>query len=436
MTVKDLRKWLAFGTGVGIEIGAKDLRVAVTRVRPTGTHVLGAALIEQFGERPAAEWGTDYLHFLRQLGGSHLAATVLLPRRDLIVRVLQMPGVEDKDLASAVGYQIDSLHPYPEEEVVYSCSRVGTGGGVLVAITRRAVVDRYSSLFEQAGIKISSFTCSAAALYSAVRLLAPPPADGFVTLFQDGDAQEVYGEGPAQPVFSALFEQAEERALALSAAQLRLAPEAEPVDIGGLLPVPRSMPVEYDLKSQMLPYATALAGACAHLSLDINLLPVEQRSASSRMIYVPTAVLGTAALVLAVMLVGQSAMEDRRYLAVVERELARLEPQANQTVRFDRATNQARARTVLLDQFRRRTKADLDVLTELTRLLQPPSWLAVLDMNREQVTTTGEIDQAAGLLKTLDGSKLFRNSQFTSPLGRAGTNDVFRIRSDRQGGLP
>ena len=31
---RDFRKLLAFGSGVGLEIGAKDLEVAVTRVRP------------------------------------------------------------------------------------------------------------------------------------------------------------------------------------------------------------------------------------------------------------------------------------------------------------------------------------------------------------------------------------------------------------------
>ena len=435
VTRNDLRQWLAFGTGVGVEIGAEDLRVVVTRVRPTGVQVVGGTTIQQFGARPAAEWGTEYRHFLGQLGGSHLAAAVLLPRRELIVRVLQMPGVEDKDLASAIGYQIDSLHPYPEEEVAYSCARVGTAGGVLVVIARRAVVDRYASLFEQAGIKISSFTCSAAALYSAMRLLGSPPADGFVTLTRDGDALEVYGEGPAQPVFSALFELSEERARALSVAQLRLDPETQPVDIGALLPVPHSMPFEFDLQSRTLPYATALAGACGHLSLGINLLPVEQRISSSRAIYVPTAVLGAMVLILAAILATQSTLEDRRYLAAIGREAARLEPLANRTMSYDRAINQARARTVLLDRFRQRTKSDLDVLAELTQLLPPPAWLTALDMTREQSTVAGEIDQAAGLLKTLDGSRLFRNSQFTSPLGRAGNNDSFRVRSERQGGL-
>ena len=42
---KDFRKLLAFGAGVGLEIGATDLEVAVTRVRPHKIQVLGRLTI-------------------------------------------------------------------------------------------------------------------------------------------------------------------------------------------------------------------------------------------------------------------------------------------------------------------------------------------------------------------------------------------------------
>ena len=35
MTAADFKKWLAIGTGIGIEIGREDLTVTVVRVRPT-----------------------------------------------------------------------------------------------------------------------------------------------------------------------------------------------------------------------------------------------------------------------------------------------------------------------------------------------------------------------------------------------------------------
>jgi hypothetical protein len=165
----DLRKLLAFGTGIGVEIGAADLEVVVTRVRPTGIQVLGRLVIAGFAGRPAAEWGAEYAAFLKPLGARHLSATVLLPRREVIVRQLGLPGVASKDVESAIRFQLDSLHPYGEDEVVWGWSPLGYGA-VLVGIVRRAVIDRYLELFTAAGIAASSFTFSAAAVHAAIRV--------------------------------------------------------------------------------------------------------------------------------------------------------------------------------------------------------------------------------------------------------------------------
>jgi len=132
-----LRKWLAVGAGIGIEIGEQDLTVMVTRVRPSGTRLLGAGVIARFKERPAAEWGAEYTDFVKRLGVSHIPATVLLPRQELIVRLLSLPGVSDRDLPSAIQYQLDSLHPFGEDEAAHAWCRIGRSGAVLVAIIRR-----------------------------------------------------------------------------------------------------------------------------------------------------------------------------------------------------------------------------------------------------------------------------------------------------------
>ena len=206
MSLNEYKKWLAFGTGVGIEIGARDLTVTLARVRPSGAHIRGAMTIERFAERPAGEWGTEYSQFLAAQGASYLAATIVLPRREVIVRQIAMPGVNDKDLAQAVRFQIDGLHPYNEDETVYDFSRIGSSTNVLVGITRRAVVDRYAALFAEAGIKIASLTFSAAVLYGALRMFGTEPAAGFLALDDHEGELEAYGESPARPVFSAAFD--------------------------------------------------------------------------------------------------------------------------------------------------------------------------------------------------------------------------------------
>ena len=104
----ELRKWFALGTGLGIEIGPRDLHASVARVRPGGITILGQTKIENFRDRPASERGTDLAFFACKMGVSHAAATVLLPRREVIVRLLSLPGVDDGDLANAVLYQLDT----------------------------------------------------------------------------------------------------------------------------------------------------------------------------------------------------------------------------------------------------------------------------------------------------------------------------------------
>src|SRR5215831_12657648 len=166
---KDLRKLLAFGSGVGIEIGATALEVVAARVRPAKIEVAGRLKIENYADRPAAEWGAEYASFLKSLGMGHLSATVLLPRREVIVRHLALPGVAPKDVEGAIRFQIDTLHPYGEEEVVWGWSRLAFGA-VLVGIARRETIERYRALLTEAGVAVASFTFSAAAVHAAIRL--------------------------------------------------------------------------------------------------------------------------------------------------------------------------------------------------------------------------------------------------------------------------
>ena len=54
------KKFIAVGSGIGIEIGARHLEVTAVRVRPNGISVLGTTTIRDFAQRPAAEWGKEY----------------------------------------------------------------------------------------------------------------------------------------------------------------------------------------------------------------------------------------------------------------------------------------------------------------------------------------------------------------------------------------
>jgi hypothetical protein len=428
MIPASLKKFLAFGSGVGIEItgprGAETLRICAVRVRPTGSRVLGSFSIENAAQQPAAEWGGVYSAFTKKLGLSHTVATVLVPREDVILRQVAVPGVSDKDLPAAIGFQMDGLHPYADEDVVSSWARLPGTSTVLVAIARRAVLERYSGWFAEAGVQVASFTCAPAVIYSARRLFASEPPAAVLALEEVNGRAELYGESPSRPIFSAAFDASAERAIALACAELRLDPAAVEVrSFHGLLG-----------HEPALPFAAALAAACRHLFLPLNLLPVELRASNSRALWIPTSVAGGLALLAAGALAAYPSFEDRRYLRSLNVEIAKVTPQAMVATKLDKDIETTRQRTVLLDAVKRRTKADIDILGEMTKVLPPPIWLNTLEISRAQVTVAGETDQAAPLLKQIDASPFFEASEFSMQPMRTGTGEMFRIRTNREAG--
>ena len=431
----DLKRFIAFGSSVGIEIGGKNLEVTAVRVRPTGIRVLGTTTIRDFGERRAAEWGAEYAQFLRQADGAHLAATVLLPRHETIVRQISLSGVASRDLASAIALQVDTLHPYGEEEVAFGWARLDRGG-VLIGILRRTTLDGYTALFAEAGIAVASFTFPAAAIYAAHRVPVAQPeisTGGFLALTaRENGLLEVYGESTARPVFSAEFDLPPDRAVPLAISELRLEPDREPFPLDRVLPAPQVNPVDNDLAHRALPYATALAGACPWLAPAANLLPPEQRRSNSRVMYIPTVVLAVLLVLVAGSLLAHSSWEDGRYLAGLETEIVSAGPRAKQAALLDREMLRAQNRARLLDEFRGRTRGNLDALRELTTLLPPPTWTSMIALTPDAATINGETDQAAPLLKLLDASPYFQNSTFIGSLAKAGGNEQFQIRTARR----
>ncbi len=380
----DPRQFMAFGSGIGIEAGETDLEITVARVRPRGIDVLATATIRNYRERSAADWGGEYARFVKECGASHLTATVLIPRRDTIARHIPMSGVAERDMGAALALQVDTLHPFGEDDAVYAWSHAGNGA--LVGIVQRATLETYRVLFEEAGISVGAFTFSASVLYAARRLpvaanSASAGPDGFLAIAEDEKGLiEAYGESTARPLFSAEFDTAAPRATALALAELRLPPETAALRLEQILPMPRTNPVGNDLGRRALPFAAALAGACPWLTPTANLLPAEHRSSNSRARLIPSLVLTGVLLLLAGGLLAHSALEDRSYLSSLESQIRQLDPQARQAAALDGQIAHAQTRARLLDEFRARSKSNLDAFNELTVILAPPTWTNMLQI--------------------------------------------------------
>ena len=423
-----LKKWLAFGHGVGIEVvgphGGESLRVTAVRVHPGGARVVGTLSFEDAAHHAAGVWGTEYAAFVRKHGCAHVAATVILPRREVMVRHVALPGVLDRDLPAAIEFQLDGLHPYREEDVAASWARISGTSSVLIAITRRAVIERFVTLFGEAGIQVGAFTCSAAAIHSALRMFREAPSSSGLLAYEPAESGvEIYGESASRPVFSATFDVPLERAAPMAASELRLNADTAPHGLDTLLNA-----------SPALPYAAALASACPLMALPLNLLPAELRPSGARWLWIPSAALGAAVLLLAIGLALFPRFDNKNYLASLKTEIDKVAPLAARSSALDRQIETARRNTSQLDALRARTKSDMDVLAEMTRILPAPTWLNFIEITRAQIMLAGETPQAAPLLQAIDASPLFQASEFVIPPTRVNNAEAFRIRTNRENG--
>lgn len=427
------RKWLAFGSGVGIEVDGNALRIVAARVRPSGVEVTGFRRIENVTERPASEWGNEYAAFAREAGVAGVPVWLLVPRSEVTVRHLMLPGVGEKDLAAAVGYQVDGLHPYEEGSAVFDYARLGTSHAVLVGITKREVVDHYSNLLSEAGIRMAGFSFSAAALYSASRVSVTPPA-GLLAFHETPSGLEVYGESPARPVFSAVFDMPEDRVRRVAMSELRLDGDPAHAEFADLLP-PFRAAADFPREEGALALAAAISSACPRLSLRVNLLPEERRTQTSTWIFVPTIILGSLLLAAAAAVAWQDSYQDKLLVEKLQVEIHKLEKEAAKAQEIDKAVQSAQDRIALIDRYRKRPQADIETLKEATTIIAAPGWLQSFQLSRNEVYLSGEGENATGLLRALDQSGRFQNAQFAQALSRIGNTsmEIFTVKATREG---
>ena len=458
---------LTLGAGVGIEIRGEDLVVTLVRSRWKGVSVAGLTRLRDFRRRPAAEWGREYREFLKSHGFGDLPATLALPRSEVIVRLLNLPAVARAKLREALRYQVDSMHPYGEEEVYFSFAPLERAAGgpsgpslsggqpsiaVAMVIAARSVVDGYADRLEEAGVKLGGCTVAAAAYYGAVRLLrrASRPAR-FLLADQQDSALELYGESPTRPFFSATFGPGAmplEKAVAAAAAELRLAEEEalpllvcgeatgdSPLGAEEILGSPIDRPADFDLRRDAAAFVTGLAAACPRWGWRANLLPAARRSSSARWPLAATAAMAVVTAAIALLFWVHGPFADRRYAQALQEEAKRLETVEREVRALERQGERARARRAQMESFRRRGEADLILVTELSRRLPKTVWLNSIEAAEDSVQLIGQADAAAPLLGLLDESGVLTGAAFASSITRSENREIFRVRAARRAGV-
>ncbi len=450
------------GSGCGLEIRGDALVATAVKSRPGGVSWLGSKTIEGFEQRQASEWGAELNAFLQACGVSHVAASFVLPREDVIVRLLQLPPMSVKEREAAVRYQLDGLHPFAEDEIYFTFAPLAvkaTGPGpVAVAIAEKAVVDRYADLLEEAGVAVAAFTVSSSALYAALRVRPGEAPKPLLVALRDGDDLEVYGESAGRPLLNVDFNLRSvpaERALQLALSDLRLSEHEDALFVAAGEPLEAELPAgvdsraaaevfpaplgagdDFDFSRDLSGLAGALESACPRLGWRANLLPPERRKSDSRLLWAPTAALVLLLLLLGAGFIVRPWIQNAGYAAALERRTAELETIAAASDANSEATAEVARKIEILEDLQARARQDLQVVSELSLLVPDTAWLSQLAVLDSGVQLFGQAASAAPLLGVLNQAVSLEKAAFARSLVKENDYERFQITATRRANAP
>ena len=484
--------WSMPRSGIGIDFSEGSLQATCVKRQWNRIHVADRLEIPQYKQVGPQDCGRLYREFLRKNGLEVPWTVVALPRSAVLLRSLRLPQAAEKDVANAVGYQLDALHPFEEESVCWDYSvwkpaektlwgstaanerEAGLGHlEVRLAITEKKVVEELASWFEEAGIAVSQFTVTTAALFAALWPRVGTESEkrrGLFILKGGAESFELIGYAPGMALVSREIAMqgggAEEgenlqlavtRELELARSELRLEPEERlPLVFCGK-PLP---PIAEDLRfsatsvEQLFPslnvgttnfrlreHITGLAAALTSLDprppISFNLLPEEKRAYRSPLVRLPTYVLSGLVVLLAVMTGIRGTIQDGLLHRYMEREIQNLQPQLQEVETTRNRSQRIAERLELLDDASNTAALPLEILSELTRLLPDDVWLQQMRYAGDSLTLTGNAASASGLLQLLARSEYFNSPRFLSAINQTpdGT-ELFRIEVRLRAGTP
>ena len=414
------------------------------------------------GVGPTGEAKNRVQEFLRRNHVKEARVIACLPRESFFVRFLDLPSEAESQLARVIGYQIDTLHPFQGTSIRWDCAVVARDTKakqvrVMIAIAEQSVLDRQYQALKDLGLRVDSLTLAAAPLANLLKTSLPETA--LVVLgrgkrvellgFRRGNlvaAREVVCDSvapisdrrPAQDfgrelhaLWSVLPAEAATTIATFTWGQI---PEAFAEFLGESkrLPPPKlplRAPEKFDWENMLPALAAAYAGLRRKLSPAINLLPLEYRARSSRWSPVPLYALGASASLMGIMLLAHGPIETAMCGRALNREIGRLNSQAEAARRQSQQVAHLSERAALLGSLRAETWQKLRIMREITNLLPDGTWVQDLQVNPETVEFSGFSNRAAELIQPLENSPYFSQVEFTSPITRDAQNrEAFHIR--------
>ncbi len=434
-------------TGIGIEIRGEEILLSSLQGNLSGGTLTHFYRIADYRHRETLELRQEVHLFLRNnvLGQNNIVLGV--PRRDILLRYLDLPVEVSDNLKQAIQYQVQSFEPTEEDSYYFDYAVLNRTGknkrlSILLVMIRKSILDNHLQLLHELGIQPAVVTCSTLALTNLflqngrnlqdkTYILADMTAASLELLVLQNGVPVYSQEAFKEPVLSWKELLLKEINQAVSKSRLNPESSIEQIVLAGessesaLEALKEEIPECELLKNvthikstaenrRHLQEAATVTGL-AHIamtrnpSLKINLLPDAFRFRQPRWAYISAAVLGIVLLALLAGLFFHRQVQDRQLVQELEKESDSLKTSVARVQDLRKQTEDLKKEIDAIENLFLKKDVNLEIFQELTTILPDDTYLNNYSYRDGIIQIAGLSDSATDLIPILENSPLLHN---------------------------
>lgn len=434
---------------VGIEIRGEDLLVSCLKRNFSGGAFTKYVRIAGYLQREPEEVRREIDGFFKAEKVSRDNIVLGVPRKDVIMRYLDLPREVEDNLKQVMAYQVQSFEPTEEEKLYYDFALIKNAKTdkklqVLVVMIRKSSLDAHLQALSRLGVRPSMVTAGSIALANMLLgtldgakektfLLADLKHDGIELAILRGGAL-VYGRESAR-LGDCSAKQLLLNEMEVAVGKVRLDPEEtiEGIVLAGeesetaLAELREEMPGcelmgsrlrfqmspqnRSQLKEAIISLGLAYAGMARGLSMKLNLLPSDQRMRQKRWAYIPTIILG---LCLVIILAGfgfRQMFQQKDLIGKLDQEIQALDASTNRVRKLRTEMVDLEKRVSSVEGILTKRDQNLEILRALTGLLPGDTYLTLFRNQDCTITMQGQSPPASSsdLISKIEQSPLLKD---------------------------
>jgi Tfp pilus assembly protein PilN len=443
-----------FKTSIGVELSGEsgeDILISSVQSNFSGGVFTRFTRIQNFRSRDKEDLRREVNSFFKSNRLSKDNIILGIPRKDIVLRYLDLPAEVADNLKQVVQYQVQSFEPTEEDKFYHDYALIPNESGgkrltVMLALVRKSMLDDILKLLLESGIKPVSVLGSSMGLSNIIlqKNKAKEVQDKtFILADLRSSTLELLALRNGSIVYSREIPKGDERSwkdsvlheIGEAASKIRLGPESslEKIILSG-----ESSPAAYeDMKFEIpdcelignsialeIPgenkihvqeaastIGLACTGRIRRPPIRMNLLPMERRIHQSRWAYVPTVICGIAILALLAMMGFHRMIQNQRLVRQLDEEIMALTKPVNTAHSYRKQAEELEKKARSLEELLNKRDMNLEILRELTNLLPPDTFLQNYNCKNQDgiIQITGLSPSVPDLIRMLEKSSLLKD---------------------------